>query len=104
MTSGPELLETMFSPSDRRKHKARTAAADRPLDTAVFVAVIALIGLAVFFLWDRHHSLRQARHMLELRHQSQGNEAIGHWPYRGFFFEEKAAGANRISAQGSVGF
>jgi hypothetical protein len=35
------------------------------------LGVIALIGLAVFLLWDRHHSLRQARHALELQHQSQ---------------------------------
>jgi hypothetical protein len=53
------------------ERKIRTAAADRRVDTAALLGVIALIGLAVFLLWDRHHSLRQARHTLELQHQSQ---------------------------------
>jgi hypothetical protein len=30
--------------------------------------------------------------------------AVVNWPYCGFFFEDEAAGADRISAQGSVGF
>ena len=64
----------MLSPADHSpKRKVRTAAADRPIDTATLVAVIVLIGLIVVLLWDRHHSLRQARHSLELQHQSQGD-------------------------------
>jgi hypothetical protein len=66
----------MLSPLDHGpERKIRTVAADRRVDTAALLGVIALIGLAVFLLWDRHHSLRQARHMLELQHQSQGKNS-----------------------------
>ena len=62
----------MLSPLDHSpERKTRTVAADRRVDTAALLGVIALMGLAVFLLWDRHHSLRQARHTLELQHQSQ---------------------------------
>ena len=62
----------MLSPLDHSpERKIHTAEADRRFDTAALLGVIALIGLAVFLLWDRHHSLRQARHALELQHQSQ---------------------------------
>jgi hypothetical protein len=58
----------MLSPPDHSpERKARTVAADRRVDAAALLGVIALIGLAVFLLWDRHHSLRQARHALELQ-------------------------------------
>ena len=33
------------------EHNAHTAAADRPLDTAGLLAIIALIGLIIFLLW-----------------------------------------------------
>jgi hypothetical protein len=62
----------MFSPSDHNpRYKVRTAVANKPFDTVALMVVIALIGLIVVLLWDRHHSLRQARHSLELQHQSQ---------------------------------
>ena len=62
----------MLSPLDHSpERKTRTVAADRRVDTAALLGVIALIGVAVFLLWDRHHSLRQATHTLELQHQSQ---------------------------------
>jgi hypothetical protein len=63
----------MLSPSGYNpERKTRTVTADRRVDTAALLGVVAFIGLAVFLLWDRHHSLRQARHTLvELQHQSQ---------------------------------
>jgi hypothetical protein len=67
----------MLSPPDHSpERKPRTVAADRRVDTAALLGVIALIGMAVFLLLDRHHSLRQARHTLELQHQSQGNHCF----------------------------
>jgi len=33
------------------ERKANTVAADSPLDTATWLAAIALIGLIIFFLW-----------------------------------------------------
>jgi hypothetical protein len=69
-----QRLKEVFSPPDHSpERKVRTAAANRPLDTAALLGVIVLIGLVIFLLWDRHHSLRQARHSLELQHQSQGD-------------------------------
>jgi len=68
------------------QRKTRTAEADRPVDTAALLGVIALIGLAVFLLWDRHHSLRHARHTLELQHQSHRDDC----------FVDVAAPSNRI--------
>jgi hypothetical protein len=67
----------MLSPSNHTpERKTRTAAAERRVDTAALVGVIVLVGLIFFLVWDRHHSLRQARHSLELQHQSQGNNSL----------------------------
>ena len=64
----------MLSPSNHTpERKTRTAAAERRVDTAALVGVIVLVGLIFFLVWDRHHSLRQARHSLELQHQSQSD-------------------------------
>ena len=67
----------MLSPPDQGPERwARTVAANRRVDTVALMGVITLIGLAVFLLWDRHHSLRQARHALELQHQSQRDDCF----------------------------
>ena len=67
----------MLSPLDHSlERKTRTVAADRRVDIAALLGVIALIGLAVFLLWDRHYSLRQVRHTLELQHQSQRDNCL----------------------------
>jgi hypothetical protein len=54
-------------PDHSPERKARTLAANRRVDSAASVGVIVLIGQAFFLLWDRHHSLRQATHTLELQ-------------------------------------
>lgn len=42
----------MHLPSARsHEGHAHAAAADRPLDTAALLAIIALIGLIIFLLW-----------------------------------------------------
>jgi hypothetical protein len=62
----------MLSPSNHSpERKICTVAADRRVDTAALVGIIVLVGVIIVLLWDRHHSLRQARHTLELQHQSQ---------------------------------